>query len=227
MTNEQEPGAASDHVTPFLPSNPIPDGARTELELLADEELVTRHLEGNEFAFQVLTERYRDRLLNWLTRRIGDRSEAEDVVQQTFMRVFQHLHRFDTHRKFSTWLYTIAGNLAKNVFRSRSRDPIVLFQTLAGDRDEDGRPLQWEDTSFLPDEMAWRRDLKELVDEVAEELPEHHREVFILREREGKSYREIAEITGLKIGTVKSRLSRARRAFAERITDRLERPVPA
>lgn len=75
--------------------------------------------------------------------------------------------------------------------------------------------------------MAWRRDLKELVDEVAEELPDHHREVFILREREGKSYREIAEITGLKIGTVKSRLSRARRAFAERITDRLERPVPA
>lgn len=227
MTSEGQGRAAGSGQLPGLPSDPIPDGDREALQALSDEELVERHLEGDEFAFRVLTERYRDRLLNWLTRKVGDRSEAEDLVQRTFLRVFQHLHRFDPERKFSTWLYTIAGNLAKNVFRSRSRDPVVLFQTLSGDRDEDGRTLQWEDTSFLPDEMAWRRDLKALVDQVAEELPEHHREIFLMREREGKTYREIADTTGLKLGTVKSRLSRARKKFAEVISDRLEEPVPA
>ena len=228
MADEAEAGAESRADITVLPSSdPVPDGDREELAELTDEELVRRHLEGDDHAFQVLTERYRGRLLNWLTRKVGDRSQAEDLVQTTFLRVFQHIHRFDPERKFSTWLYTIAGNLAKNVFRSRSRDPVVLFQTLAKDRDEDGRPLQWEDRSFLPDEMASRRDLKALVDEVAEELPEHHREIFLMREREGRSYREIADVTGLKLGTVKSRLNRARKRFADLISDRLEERVPA
>ena len=226
MTDESRPTRTAPHGDALLPSDPIPDGRRRELEELTDEELVRRHLEGNEYAFQLLTERYRGRLLNWLTRKVGDRSEAEDLVQRTFLRVFQHIHRFDPEKKFSTWIYTIAGNLAKNVFRSRSRDPIVLFQTLTKDEEEDGRPLQWEDRSFLPDEMASRRDLRALVEEVAAELPEHHREIFLMREREGMSYREIADETGLKLGTVKSRLNRARKNFADRISGRLDERVP-
>jgi RNA polymerase sigma-70 factor (ECF subfamily) len=227
MANSSEAKRTGPDNPDLLPSDPIPDGERDELEALSDEELVVRYREGSEYSFQVLMERYRNRLLNWLTRKIGDRSEAEDLVQRTFLRVFRHVHRFDPQKKFSTWLYTIAGNLAKNVFRNRSRDPIVLYQTLAGSRDDEGRQLQWEDTSFLPDEMAWRRDLKDLVDLVAGELPEHYRDIFLLRERQGKSYEEIADITGLKLGTVKSRLSRARRAFAERISERLDEPVSA
>lgn len=205
--------------------DPPSDGRRSELESLSDEELVVRHLEGEEHAFQLLAERYEDRLLNWLTRKVGDRTEAEDIVQQTFLRVYRHLHRFDPERTFSTWIFTIAGNLAKNVFRNRSRDPLVLFQTLTRDRETDDRPLQWEDLDYLPDEMARQRELETVVDEVLEELPEHHREVFVLRERRGMSYREIADETGLKMGTVKSRLSRARSRFAELISQRLEEPV--
>jgi RNA polymerase sigma-70 factor (ECF subfamily) len=199
-----------------------PAPRRRELEELSDEELVLRHLDEDGLAFQVLTDRYRDPLLGWLTKRVGNRTEAEDLVQRTFMRVYQHLHRFDPERTFSTWLYTIAGNLAKNVYRSRSRDPIVLFQRLSAEEDGNGRPLQWADETYLPDEMAERRDLREAVEGAVKELPEHYRKVFELREREGRSYDEIAEITGLKLGTVKSRLSRARSRFAELVAGRLE-----
>lgn len=219
MTDAQEtsrvPGIA---LGKRLSDAPAP--RREELESLSDEELVQRHLDEDSFAFQVLMDRYRDRLLGWLAKRVGNRTEAEDLVQRTFMRVYQHLHRFDPERTFSTWLYTIAGNLAKNVYRSRSRDPIVLFQRLA-EEDGNGRRLQWADETYLPDEMAERRDLREAVEEAVEELPEHYRKVFELRERQGRSYDEISEITGLKLGTVKSRLSRARNRFAELVRERL------
>jgi RNA polymerase sigma-70 factor (ECF subfamily) len=205
--------------------DPPSDGRRAELDALSDEELVVRHLEGDEHAFRVLAERYEGPLLGWLTRKVGDRTEAEDLVQRTFLRVYRHLHRFDPEKKFSTWIYTIAGNLAKNVFRDRSRDPMVLFQTLERSRDEEDRPLQWEDRDYLPDEMARQRDLQDVVDRAVEALPEHHREVFVLRERQGKSYQEIAEATGLKMGTVKSRLSRARSRFAELVREQLEEPA--
>jgi len=191
---------------------------RAELEELSDEKLVLRHLDGRERAFQVLTERYHDRLLRFINRSIGDRDRAEDLVQDTFVRVYRHLHRFDPSRKFSTWIYTIAGNLAKNELRNRSRNPMVLFQTITKNWEENDRPLQWEDTSYSPDDMARKRDLRKQVEEAVQELPEHHREVFVLREMEGKTYEEIAEETGVKLGTVKSRLNRARNRFAEIIS---------
>lgn len=208
-------------------SDPPPDDRRRELEELSDEALAVRHLEEDGHAFQVLVDRYRGPLVNWLTKRLGSRAEAEDLAQRTFMRVFQHLHRFDPERRFSTWIYTIAGNLAKNVYRNRSRDPLVLFQTLTGDEDRRDRPLQWADESYLPDEMAERRDLQKIVDETVDELPDHYRTVFEMRELRGRSYEEIAESTGLKLGTVKSRLSRARSRFADLISSRIEEPEAA
>ena len=196
--------------------------SRQELEELSDEELVARYLEGEERAFQVLADRYEPRLRHFVYRSIGDEDRAGDLVQETFVRVYRHLHRFDPTKKFSTWIYTIASNLAKNELRNRSRSPMVLFQTLTKRwEDEDGRTLEWEDTSYLPDELARKRDLRERVEEAVEELPEHHREVFVLREMEGKSYEEIAELTDTKLGTVKSRLNRARNRFAEIIASRL------
>jgi len=195
---------------------------RVELEEMDDAGLVERHLEGEEMAFQVLTDRYHDRLLHFINRTIGDQDRAEDLVQDTFVRVYRHLHRFDPSKKFSTWIYTIAGNLAKNELRNRSRNPLVLFQTITKNREEDDRPLQWEDLSYSPDDMARKRDLRHIVEETIEELPDHHRKIFRLREMEGKTYEEISEITGVKLGTVKSRLNRARNKFAELVGPKLE-----
>jgi RNA polymerase sigma-70 factor (ECF subfamily) len=187
---------------------------RGQLLVLDDSELVTAFLDGEERAFGVLVERYQTRLLNFIYRTIGDRERGEDLVQEVFIRVYRHLHRFDRSKKFSTWVYTIASNLAKNELRNRSRNPLVFFQTIKKNWQDDDRPLQFEDSTTRPDDLYRKRHLRELVEQSVQQLPEHHRQVFVLRELEGKSYEEIAEITGCNLGTVKSRLNRARNSFA-------------
>jgi RNA polymerase sigma-70 factor, ECF subfamily len=152
----------------------------TPLEELPDELLVTAHLEGRTGAFQELFDRYRDRLVHFITRKTGDPDRAQDLVQEAFIRVTRHLHRFDTTKKFSTWIYTIASNLSKNELRNRSRSPLVLFQKLTSNWDDDHRPLQFEDLSMQPDDLYRKRYLRRLVEDTVEQLPEHHRLVFRL-----------------------------------------------
>ena len=188
---------------------------RKVLKDLGDSELVQAFIEGDQRAFGELVGRYDNRLLNFVYRTVGDRERAQDLVQETFVRVYRHIERFDQSKKFSTWIYTIAGNLAKNELRNRSRNPLVLFQTIKKNWDADHRPLEWEDPDYKPDDLYRKRFLKEKVEEAVDELPEHHRIVFVLRELEGKTYEEIAEITGCNLGTVKSRLNRARNNFAQ------------
>jgi RNA polymerase sigma-70 factor, ECF subfamily len=190
-------------------------GHRQKLADLGDNDVVRAFLEGDQRAFGELVRRYDTRLLNFVYRTIGDRERAQDLVQETFVRVYRHIERFDLTKKFSTWIYTIASNLAKNELRNRSRNPLVLFQTIKKNWDADHRPLEWEDTQYKPDDLFRKRHLREKVEEAVKELPEHHRIVFVLRELEGKTYEEIADITGCNLGTVKSRLNRARNNFAQ------------
>lgn len=190
-------------------------GVREALRSADDITVVSAFLSGEPRAFDELVERYQTRLLNFVYRTIGDRDRAEDLVQEVFIRVHRHLHRFDRSKKFSTWVYTIASNLAKNELRNRSRSPLVFFQTLSAAHEPEERPLQFEDDRLRPDDMYHKRHLRELVERTVASLPEHHRQVFVLRELEGKSYDEIADITACNLGTVKSRLNRARSAFAE------------
>jgi RNA polymerase sigma-70 factor, ECF subfamily len=199
-----------------------PRAQRESLKSIDDSAVVARFLEGEKRAFAELVERYQTRLINFVYRTTGDRERAEDLVQETFIRVYRHIHRFDQSKKFSTWIYTIASNLAKNELRNRSRNPLVLFQTIKKNWTTDERPLEWEDNTYRPDDLYRKRHLKQLVDKVVEELPEHHRVVFVLREVEGKTYEEIAEITGCNLGTVKSRLNRARNNFAQLIAPLLD-----
>jgi RNA polymerase sigma-70 factor (ECF subfamily) len=180
------------------------------------------HLAGDPNAFRQLVARYQTRLLNFMYRMIGDRERAEDLVQETFLRVYRHLHRYDPSRKFSTWLYTIGSNLAKNELRNRKRSPLVLFQTLRQRWRGEQRPFDFEDSANRPDRMYAVQHLREVVDQTVARLADHHREVFVLRELEGRSYEEIAEITGCNIGTVKSRLNRARQSFAQLVAPHLD-----
>jgi RNA polymerase sigma-70 factor, ECF subfamily len=195
---------------------------RDQLRLMDDAGVVTTFLAGEERAFDELVDRYQTRLVNFIYRTVGDRERAEDLVQEVFIRVYRHLHRFDRSKKFSTWVYTIASNLAKNELRNRSRNPLVLFQTVRKNWQDEDRPLQFEDPSSRPDDLYRKRHLREAVEKSVAKLPEHHRSVFVLRELEGKSYDEIAEITGCNLGTVKSRLNRARTSFAELVQPWLE-----
>ena len=196
--------------------------ARPDVVVADDADLVRAFLAGDERAFREIVTRYQVRLLNFIYRTIGDRERAEDLVQEVFIRVYRHLARFDQSKKFSTWIYTIASNLAKNELRNRSRNPLVLFQTLTQGWDDEERPLEFEDPDARPDDQYRKRHLRELIDKFVAELPPHHREVFVLRELEGKSYEEIAEITSCNLGTVKSRLNRARTSFAALIGPSLD-----
>jgi RNA polymerase sigma-70 factor (ECF subfamily) len=202
---------AATTVRPFAP-----DTAR------ADSEVVAAYLAGDRRVFEMLVDRYQRRLLNFVYRTIGDRERAEDLVQEVFIRVHRHLHRFDQSKKFSTWIYTIASNLAKNELRNRSRNPLILFQAIRKDDDGDQRPLQFEDRQSRPDDLFRKRHLRELVEWTVAQLPEHHRIVFVLRELEGKTYEEIAEITDCNLGTVKSRLNRARARFAQIVAPHMD-----
>jgi RNA polymerase sigma-70 factor (ECF subfamily) len=206
--------------------DPVAPGGAKEARLglgnLTDSQVVQGFLDGNSRAFGELVDRYDKRLLNFVYRTVGDRERAQDLVQETFVRVYRHLHRFDQTKKFSTWIYTISGNLAKNELRNRSRNPLVLFQTIKKNWQADHRPLEWEDTKLRPDDLFRKRHLKEMVEASVDQLPEHHRIVFVLRELEGKTYEEIADITGCNLGTVKSRLNRARNNFARIIAPLLD-----
>jgi len=195
---------------------------RSTIKSWDDSKVVAAYLAGTKVAFDELVGRYQKRLLNFVYRTIGDRERAEDLVQEVFIRVHRHLQRFDQTKKFSTWIYTIASNLAKNELRNRSRSPLVLFQTIKKNWEADHRPLQFEDRHQRPDDLFRKRHLRDLVDWAVRQLPEHHRVVFVLRELEGKTYEEIAEITGCNLGTVKSRLNRARNRFAQVIAPQLD-----
>jgi RNA polymerase sigma-70 factor (ECF subfamily) len=186
-----------------------------ELREIDDTALVNAFLMGESRSFDVLVERYQARLLNFVYRIVGDRERAEDLVQEVFIRVHRHLGRFDRSKKFSTWIYTIASNLGKNELRNRARNPLVLFTSITQGWDDEERALEFEDPSARPDDQFRKRHVKELVEQSVAKLPKHHREVFVLREIEGRSYEEIAEITHCNLGTVKSRLNRARNSFAE------------
>ncbi|HEX8273435.1 MAG TPA: sigma-70 family RNA polymerase sigma factor [Longimicrobiaceae bacterium] len=199
-----------------------PRTTRVVLKELDDSGVVAQFLAGEKRAFNELVERYQTRLLNFVYRTTGDRERAEDLVQETFIRVYRHLHRFDQTKKFSTWIYTIASNLAKNELRNRSRNPLVLFQAIKKNWDADARPLEWEDNTYRPDDLFRKRHLRRMVESAVSELPEHHRTVFVLREMEGKTYEEIADITKCNLGTVKSRLNRARNNFAQIIAPMLD-----
>lgn len=204
-------------LTPVRRFSPTAPAVQPEINAL-----IEAHLAGDPGAYGQIVARYQVRLLNFVYRMIGDRERAEDLVQEAFLRVYRHLERFDRTRKFSTWAYTIASNLAKNELRNRSRSPLITFEQARPRDEEDPRPVDFEDHASRPDDLYERRQLKQLVDETVSKLTPHHREVFVLRELEGKSYEEIADIMHCNLGTVKSRLNRARQSFAELIQPHLD-----
>ena len=181
-----------------------------------DSELVKRYLAGDERAFTEIVKLYERRLQRFIYSKIGDREQSEDLVQETFVRIHRHVHRFDHSKQFMTWIYTIAHNLAKNELRNRARNSLVYLHVLTGNWDNDNS-LEFEDPKAQTDALYTNNHLRELIYAAVAKLPQHHKEVFVLRELEGRSYEVIGEIVGCGLGTVKSRLNRARVSFAELI----------
>jgi RNA polymerase sigma-70 factor, ECF subfamily len=185
------------------------------LSELTDEQLFQRYQSGDDAAFRVIVERYEPSIKGFLHKRLKDEERVQDLTQDTFLRVHRARQRYDSTRKFSTWIYTIASNLLKNEYRNRLRRRETTFSDLR--RENSGsssvRPVEFESSAADPELVTYRGELKEAIDAAIGQLEEHHRIPFVMREVEDCTYEEIAEAIGVPVGNVKSRLFRARTAF--------------
>lgn len=176
-----------------------------------DEELIARFQNGDSYAFDLLVRRYKDPLLNFIFRFIGDLVEAEDLVQETFYRVYKNKHYYKEVAKFSTWIYTIAGNLAKTELRRRKRRKVFsIHKETVVDKE-----LEIPDLKSDPEQEVNTVVTERLIQKAINELPEKFRQVIVLRDIQGFSYEEISQIINVPLGTVKSRVNRARLKLQE------------
>ncbi len=179
-------------------------------ETLPDLDLMRRVQEGEMVSYNTLVNRYKDRLFNVLYRMLSSEDEANDLLQETFLRVWQHKMSYDFRFAFSTWIYTIALNLARNELRRRKK---IKFLDIFDFADKLAAKEEKKDTSA---------NLKTLLDAEMKRLPEKYKTAFLLRDVDNLSYEEIAQVLGVPLGTVKSRVNRARAILRTRLKPRLE-----
>ncbi|MGA1196302.1 MAG: sigma-70 family RNA polymerase sigma factor [Candidatus Latescibacterota bacterium] len=182
-------------------------GERSDAEILAEVAA------GDIDAYGKIVGRYRGRLYNFVFRFVSDRETAEDIVQETFLRAFRKRKEYRAIANFSTWLFTIAGNLAKSELRRRKR--WRLFSLHRDDDSESGMELP--DETYRPDKVAESSLADDQIHDAIASLPENYRQVILLRDVEGMAYQEIAEIVDCPVGTVKSRVNRARLKLQQKL----------
>lgn len=181
-----------------------------------DQQLVERVQRGDKAAFDLLVTKYQRKIFRLLSRMVRDPAEVEDVAQEAFIKAYRALPNFRGDSAFYTWLYRIAINTAKNWLVSQGRRAPTSTETEIEDAEtfDDGEHLRDLNT---PDAMLLTRQVADAVNRAIEELPEDLRTAIVLRELEGLSYEEIAETMNCPIGTVRSRIFRAREAIAEEL----------
>ena len=171
-----------------------------------DEELIARFQDGDEQAYVELVNRYRDKLMSFIYRFVNDMEQAEDIVQDALLKLFTHKHYYKSIAKFSTWIYTVAGNLAKTELRKKKTRKVTSLSQM-GLEDKD-----YELPSVAPesDDVIQGEYIEKKIQAAIQKLPLHFRTVTILRDIQELSYEEISKIVDVPLGTVKSRINRAR-----------------
>ena len=197
------------------------ENQRVDLGAMPDHELMSRlknaSREERAAGFEVLVRRYKNGVVTFLYRFVGDYRAAEDLAQEAFLRVFRKLDEYNHSAKFSTWLYTIASNLAKDEFKRRVRHPAKSLDWSSGKGADTTKniPSAMESEAPAPEDRLEQDETRLQVNEALKQLKEDDREILVLKDVQGMAYEDIAEILGLPMGTVKSRISRARLAFKE------------
>jgi RNA polymerase sigma-70 factor, ECF subfamily len=201
---------------------PVADGAALEKELEArdpDVRLMLQVRDDVQGAFEVLVERYQHRLLGVMTHLVGRPDEAEDLTQDVFLRIYKARKGYRPRAKFSTWLFTIANNLALNHLRGKGRNPTVALEGGGQDSQVASRPAAERVAApdGTPSTQMRQAELSDVVREALEELGEDQRMAVLLNKFEEMSYAEIAEVMGRSEAAVKSLLARARFNLRERL----------
>lgn len=182
------------------------------LRELSDEELILEFQKNNtEDAFNILVQRFKNPLTNFVFRFLGDYEICADIVQETMIKVYRYKDSYSSVAKFSTWIYTIAGNLARTEYRRQRRRNIFSIN----DYGEDHKTFDLSDENYRPDVMTDSGIKDEIIQEALTKIKEAYREAVILRDIQGMSYEEISEILGVNEGTVKSRINRGRAQLQE------------
>jgi RNA polymerase sigma-70 factor (ECF subfamily) len=204
-------------------NNNMIQGAARMGEREIDQELVERAQRGDKLAFGLLVEKYQRKLGRLLSRMIRDQAEVEDVVQEAFIKAYRALPNFRNESAFYTWLYRIGINTAKNYLVAMGRRPRTVPEIEVEDAEnfEDGGELRTTDT---PETELMSKQVAQTVNDTVAALPEELRTAITLREIEGLSYEEIATLMGCPIGTVRSRIFRARETIAEKLRPLLDTP---
>lgn len=188
-----------------------------QLRNMNDEDVMEQLQDGVMQAFDIIVHRYKDRLHNFLYRYTHNHEDCEDLVQETFLRVFRSRHSYKRIAKLSTWIYTIALNLAKSMYKKKQRMSLISIH--ADESDPDDREMEITDSKILQDDKLHLKDSMNELEKALTELNEDFKEVIILRDIQQLSYEEISDITGAAMGTVKSRINRARNQLQELIGD--------
>ncbi len=180
-----------------------------------DAGLIRRCLSGDERAYRELVERYQTRVFSLALRMVRQREDAEDLTQDTFVRMFRAADRYDPERPFAAWLFTIASRLCIDHIRRRRLKLVSLSQSDPGSDDE--RQMDVRDPGLGPDEIATRHEEERRTEALIDSLPPHYRIVVMLRHQQDLSYDEIAAALDVPLGTVKARIHRARALLRGRI----------
>lgn len=197
--------------------------AQTSVDV--DAALVARVQQGDQRAFEMLVVKYRRRIERLIARMVRDVDLVEDIAQETFIRAYRALPQFRGESAFYTWLYRIAVNTAKKALMQLKRDPLVSESALAsaGDDDDDASRVENELTDGeTPESVLASRQIARTVNEAIEALSDELRQAITLREIEGLSYEDIAELMNCPIGTVRSRIFRAREAISQKLKPLLD-----
>lgn len=179
---------------------------------MTEEELVRRAKQGDHEAFGQLIRDNEKRIYTLTLRMTGDREDALDLAQEAFLNAWRGLPAFKGDSSFATWLYRLASNACLDHLRSKKRRTQALGETLPLD-DGEVAPVQIPDTAPTPEQAAEQAEVRRCLARGLAALPDHHRQVLVMRELSGLSYQEIGDTMGLDLGTVKSRLARARKAL--------------
>ncbi len=205
---------------PALPPEPLgpadPD---------SDAMLVQRAVAGDQRAFELLVIKYQRRVERLIGRMVRDVDLVEDIAQETFIKAYRALHQFRGDAQFYTWLYRIAVNTAKKFLLELKKDRTMSESALASkdDDDETFRPKNEPSTDETPESVLAAKEIGQAVSQALADLPEDLRQAITLREMEGMTYEDIAQLMACPIGTVRSRIFRAREAISAKVRPMLDR----
>ncbi len=182
-----------------------------------EQEIINKIAHGDHQAFAEIVNDYQKKIFNTTFRMLGDREDALDLAQEAFLKIYKNIKSFKGKSSLSTWIFKITTNLCRDELRKRQRDLTTGSLSEKIETNEGEIKKEIKDFSFNPEKISLNNELKKQIQKIIDNLPMDQKEVIVLRDLEGFSYKEIAQITDVSLGTVKSRISRARRKLKEEL----------